>query len=131
MVRPDGTPVYRYLQRPGVPAVTVTRFGPESAHANQLPIHRHAHDFLVLVYVEKGTGSFTIDGTEQPLRAGDVHAVSPGQVIGVATVGTLFIALSQGHGTLSASLGASLAMAGLAVLAQANQLPAAALSLLR
>ncbi|MGP3962900.1 MFS transporter [Nonomuraea sp. 3N208] len=40
-----------------------------------------------------------------------------GQVIGVATVGTLFIALSQGHGTLSAPLGASLAMAGLAVLA--------------
>ncbi|MCK2214602.1 MFS transporter [Actinomadura sp. ATCC 31491] len=40
-----------------------------------------------------------------------------GQVIGVSTVGTLFISLSQGHGTVSASLGAALAMAGLAVLA--------------
>ncbi|WP_223166561.1 MFS transporter [Nonomuraea sp. SYSU D8015] len=40
-----------------------------------------------------------------------------GQVIGVATVGTLFITLSQGHSTVSAPLGAAFAMAGLAVLA--------------
>jgi hypothetical protein len=40
-----------------------------------------------------------------------------GQVIGVSTVGTLFIALSQGHGTLSASLVSAIAMAGMAVLA--------------
>lgn len=40
-----------------------------------------------------------------------------GQVIGVSTVGTLFITLSQGHAAVSASLGAAIAMAGLAVLA--------------
>jgi MFS family permease len=40
-----------------------------------------------------------------------------GQVIGVSTVGTLFMSLSQGHGPVSASLGAALAMAALAVLA--------------
>ncbi|WP_206061164.1 MFS transporter [Nonomuraea basaltis] len=43
-----------------------------------------------------------------------------GQVIGVSTVGTLFIALSQGPATaptMSASFGASVAMAALAVLA--------------
>ncbi|WP_084037214.1 helix-turn-helix transcriptional regulator [Haloechinothrix halophila] len=83
MVRPDGTPVYRYDQRPGVPPVSVTRLDTQAAAA--LPDHRHAHDFLVLIYVEEGAGSFTIDGTERPLRAGDVHAVSPGQVIGVST----------------------------------------------
>jgi hypothetical protein len=40
-----------------------------------------------------------------------------GQVIGVSTVGTLFISLSQGHGGASASFTASVAMAILAVLA--------------
>ncbi|MDX6433260.1 MAG: AraC family transcriptional regulator, transcriptional activator of pobA [Streptosporangiaceae bacterium] len=87
-VRLDGTPVYGYQQRPGLPAVSVTRFDTEAAHAGLPPDHRHAHDFLVLVYIEEGTGSVTIDGAERPLRAGEVHAVSPGQVIGVATVAT-------------------------------------------
>jgi AraC-like DNA-binding protein len=63
----------------------VTRFDTEAAHASLPPSYRHAHDFLVLVYVERGVGSFTLDGVERPLRAGEVHAVSPGQVIGVAT----------------------------------------------
>ncbi|MEV4108283.1 MFS transporter [Nonomuraea sp. NPDC049695] len=40
-----------------------------------------------------------------------------GQVIGVSTVGTLFITLSQGHGTVSAALMSAIAMAGLAVVA--------------
>ncbi len=84
-VRPDGTPVYRYRERPGFPAVSVTRFDTEAAHASLPPEHRHAHDFLVLVYVEQGMGSFTVDGAERLLRAGEVHAVSPGQVIGAAT----------------------------------------------
>jgi AraC-like DNA-binding protein/mannose-6-phosphate isomerase-like protein (cupin superfamily) len=88
-VRPDGTPVYRYQQRAGVPPVSVARFDIEAAHANLPPNHRHAHDFLVLVYVEEGTGLFTINGAERPLRAGEVHAVPPGQVIGVAAVAEL------------------------------------------
>jgi hypothetical protein len=84
MVRPDGTPVYRYEQRPGVPPVSVIRFDTEGAHAGLPPDHRHAHDFLVLVYVEEGAGSFAVDGAERPLCAGAVHAVPPGQVIGVS-----------------------------------------------
>ncbi|MER7456706.1 AraC family transcriptional regulator [Micromonospora sp. NPDC126480] len=83
-VRPDGTPVYRYRERPGSPAVSVTRFDAEADHPDLPPEHRHAHDFLVLVYVEEGMGSFTVDGAERALCAGEVHAVSPGQVIGVA-----------------------------------------------
>jgi len=86
-VRPDGTPVYRYDQRPGVPAVSVVRFDAAAAHAELPPDHRHAHDFLVLVYVEEGSaGSLMVDGVERPLRAGDVHAVPPGQVIDVSAV---------------------------------------------
>ncbi|TDD81482.1 cupin domain-containing protein, partial [Actinomadura darangshiensis] len=68
-----------------MPAVSVTRFDAQAAHADLPPNHRHAHDFLVLVYVEEGAGSVTIDGAERPLRAGEVHAVSPGQVIGITT----------------------------------------------
>ena len=85
-VRPDGTPVYRYQQRPGVPPVSVIRYDAEVGHTSLPPNHRHAHDFLVLVYVEEGSGSFTIDGAERPLRAGEVHAVPPGQVIRVPAI---------------------------------------------
>ena len=88
-VRPDGTPVYRYEQRPGAPAVSVIRFDAEAAHATLPPNHRHAHDFLVLVYVEEGAGSFVVDGAERPLRAGQVHAVSSGQVIEVSAISEL------------------------------------------
>jgi AraC-like DNA-binding protein len=88
-VRPDGTPVYRYRQRPGIPPVSVTRFDTAAAHTDLPPGHRHAHDFLVLVYVEEGRGSFTIDGAERPLRRGEVHAVPPGQVISVAPIAKL------------------------------------------
>jgi AraC-like DNA-binding protein len=88
-VRSDGTPVYGYRQRPGLPPVSVIRFDAEAVHAEVAPDHRHAHDFLVLVYVEEGDGSFAIDGAEGTLCAGEVHAVSPGQVVGVASVAEL------------------------------------------
>jgi AraC-like DNA-binding protein len=84
-VRPDGTPIYRYEHRPGVPPVSLIRFDTE-AHAGLPPNHRHAHDFLVLVYIEQGTGSFTVDGAERRLGAGHVHAVRPGQVIGISAI---------------------------------------------
>ena len=87
-MRPDGTPIYRYEQRPGVPPVSVIRFGTQT-HGDLPSDHRHAHDFLVLVYVEEGTGSFTIDGAERRLCAGQVHAVPPGQVIGISAVDAL------------------------------------------
>ncbi len=86
MVRPDGTPVYRYEQRPGVPPVTVAHFHTGVAHAALPPDQPHAHDFLVLVFVEQGAGSYVVDGVERPLRTGEVHALSPGQVIGVSAI---------------------------------------------
>lgn len=81
MVRPDGTPVYRHEQRPGLPPVSVDHFDTESGHADPPPVHRHAHDFFVLLYVAEGAGSVLLNGKERPLRAGEVHAVSPGQVV--------------------------------------------------
>jgi AraC-like DNA-binding protein len=85
-VRPDGTPVYRYEQRAGMPAVSVNRFDAETAHAELASDHRHAHDFLVLVYVEDGEGTILVDGAERRLRAGEVQALSPGQVVGASAV---------------------------------------------
>jgi AraC-like DNA-binding protein len=85
-VRFDGTPVYRYEQRPGVPPVSVVHFDATATHAELPPDHRHAHDFLVLVYVEEGAGAFLVDGVQRILSAGEVHVVSPGQVIGVSTI---------------------------------------------
>jgi AraC-like DNA-binding protein len=85
-VRPDGTPVYRYQQRPGLPPISVIHFDAEADHPGLPPDHRHAHDFLVLVYVEEGGGWFAVDGARRPLRSGEVHAVPPGQVVGVAAV---------------------------------------------
>jgi AraC-like DNA-binding protein len=84
-VRADGTPVYGYRQRPGFPPVSVIRFDAEAADAWLPPDHRHAHDFLVLIFVEEGDGSFLVDGAERALRAGEVHAMPAGQVIGRAT----------------------------------------------
>jgi AraC-like DNA-binding protein len=88
-VRPDGTPVYRYEQRPGVPPVSVSRFDTDAAHVAVPPDHRHAHDFLVLVYVEEGEGSFALDGAERQLMPGLLQAVSPGQVVGLSALSAL------------------------------------------
>ncbi|MET9023441.1 AraC family transcriptional regulator [Actinopolymorpha sp. NPDC004070] len=85
-LRSDGTPVYRYEHRLGVPPVSVECLDADGAHAGFPPVHRHAHDFLVLVYVEDGVGSFSVDGTDWPLRPGQVHAVPPGQVVDVSAV---------------------------------------------
>ncbi|WP_019819522.1 AraC family ligand binding domain-containing protein, partial [Saccharomonospora saliphila] len=88
-VRPDGTPVYRYRDRPGVPPVSVTRFDAEVSPHGLPPQHRHAHDFLVLVYVEQDAGAVTIGDRDRSLRPGDVYAVPPGEVVGVAAVSEL------------------------------------------
>lgn len=85
-VRPDGTRVYRYLQHPGRPPVSVVRVDAAAGHVSLPPDYRHAHDFLLLVYVERGGGSFAVDGAGRPLRPGDVHAVSPGQVVDLPPV---------------------------------------------
>ncbi|WP_343908999.1 AraC family transcriptional regulator [Nocardioides aquiterrae] len=79
-VRADGTPVYRYERRPGRLPVSVRRFD-AGAEPPGAPDHRHAHDFHVLLYVERGGGSFAVEGEERALRPGVVHALAPGEVI--------------------------------------------------
>lgn len=84
-VRPDGTPVYRHPTRPGALPVQITRIDFEVDHPHLPRDQRHAHDFLVLVYVERGGGTIALGGRPTPLRDGDVHAIPPGQAIGSAT----------------------------------------------
>jgi AraC-like DNA-binding protein len=79
-VRADGTPVYRYDPRPGTPPITVLRFDAD-IHGDAPPGHRHAHDFLVLVYVEEGGGAVRLGDARRDLRDGDLVAVGPGQVL--------------------------------------------------
>jgi hypothetical protein len=90
-VRADGTPVYRYEPRPGTPPVSVLRFDPEhggalGAQATSPGDHRHAHDFLVLVYVERGAGSVRVQGADLDLRDGDLHPIGAGQVLSVGSI---------------------------------------------
>lgn len=87
-VRPDGTPVYRYQEDSGVPPIDVVGF--DHTAIDGLPKdHRHVHDFLVLVYVEKGVGSVRIDDAEWTLRDGQVFAIAPGRVLGSGTLDAL------------------------------------------
>ncbi|GGM35499.1 helix-turn-helix transcriptional regulator [Promicromonospora citrea] len=82
-VRPDGTPVYRHAAAPGSPPVCLGRNDLEEGLPHQPPGQPHAHDFLVLVYVERGGGTVGMGGSPTPLRDGDVHAVPPGRTIDV------------------------------------------------
>lgn len=87
-VRPDGTPVYRYLETNGLPPIDLVRF--DHAVIDRLPEdHRHVHDFLVLVYVERGSGSVRVNEVEQPLADGRVYAVPPGRVLGTGSLTAL------------------------------------------
>jgi AraC-like DNA-binding protein len=81
-VRPDGTPVYGQEHGDGRPPVTVVHVDVGRHRDALLRSRPHAHDFLVLVYVEEGSAEVRVDGVTRQLRAGVVHALSPGQVIG-------------------------------------------------
>ena len=80
--RIDGAPVYEYVRTPGTPPVSVLRF-----NADHFPVahatgdHAHAHDFLVLAYVEHGAGSFHLGDQRWPLNTGDAFVIAPGEVV--------------------------------------------------
>jgi AraC family transcriptional activator of pobA len=80
----DGAPVYAYVRSPQAPPVSVLRFSesqlPSGPAAND---HAHAHDFLVLAYIERGGGSFGLDDQVWPMAAGDAFLIAPGEVVRV------------------------------------------------
>jgi AraC family transcriptional regulator, transcriptional activator of pobA len=78
--RPGGPPVVGYARVPGAPAITVER-RPGPGFSGGAALGSHAHDFLVLVYVEHGEGRMQVDERVWSLHAGDVLLVAPGAVV--------------------------------------------------
>jgi AraC family transcriptional activator of pobA len=76
-----GAPVYGYRRVPGVPPVGVVRVHDGHLSPDVVPPRPHAHDFLVLVYVERGGGRIRLDDREWRVDAGDVLLVAPGEVV--------------------------------------------------
>jgi AraC family transcriptional activator of pobA len=77
--RQAGAPVYTFERVPGVPPVAVVRFSPSTSEP--VPHHAHAHDFLVLVYVERSGGSVALDERAWIVEAGDAVVIAPGEVV--------------------------------------------------
>jgi AraC family transcriptional regulator, transcriptional activator of pobA len=76
--RDDGPPVYTYEAVPGVPPVSTMRLG---RSLSEVRPGAHAHDFLVLAYVERGGGSMWLGVREWQIEAGDVYLIAPGEVV--------------------------------------------------
>ena len=80
----EAPPVYTYEAVPGVPPVRVLRFpGQEPSHDGPPAGQPHSHDFLALMYFERGGGSLWLDNRERPVEDGDAYVISPGEVVSV------------------------------------------------
>jgi AraC-like DNA-binding protein len=79
--RVDGAPVYGYERVAGRPPVTVTRHDGTQGPVEGRLHGAHAHDFLVLSLVERGTGRLCLDGRWWEVTTGDLLVVAPGEVV--------------------------------------------------
>jgi AraC family transcriptional regulator, transcriptional activator of pobA len=94
----EAPPVYTYEAVPGVPPVRVLRFpGQEPSHNGPPAGQAHSHDFLALMYFERGGGSLWLDSREWPAEDGDAYVISPGEVVGVG-VGASGLGEAEGWG---------------------------------
>ncbi len=87
----DGVPVFAYRRMPGLPPVTVTRWDGATGHARLPDLYpgMHAHEFLVLVYVEDGSGAMRVDGHDWSLGPGDAVVIAPGATVAAGADGVL------------------------------------------
>lgn len=74
-------PLLDYVRRPGLPAVTVQHWVGD--HPSEGPRFRgaHAHDFLLLLYVERGSLVARVDGRDRTITTGDAFVIAPGAVV--------------------------------------------------
>jgi len=74
-----GVPLVGYPREAGLPAISLQRWPHEGAP----PVvpGAHAHDFLVLLYVERGEHVLRVDGRDRRLVAGDAVVIAPGAVV--------------------------------------------------
>ena len=81
--RPDGAPVYTYARLPGLPPVSAVRWADRPDPTEE---HAHAHDFLVLLFLERGGGPLRLGGRDVQVAGGDVLVIAPGEVVGRSAV---------------------------------------------
>ena len=80
--RVDGVPVYGYARIAGLPPVAVARLEERHRPPGGWPPHQaHAHDFLVLVFFDRGGGELRVDRRSWSVSTGDVFVVAPGEVV--------------------------------------------------
>lgn len=79
-----GMPVYGYERVPGIAPVGAMQLA-DALDANAIPADAiHAHDFFVIVYFERA-GSLDCGRRDWPVAAGEVHAIAPGDVVGIGS----------------------------------------------
>ncbi|MCS7476320.1 helix-turn-helix domain-containing protein [Umezawaea endophytica] len=74
-------PLVDYVRTAGLPSVSVEHWTGGDAREHTSSMGTHAHDFLVLFYVETGDGVLRVDGEDWALSAGDAFVIAPGAVI--------------------------------------------------
>jgi len=77
----QGVPLVDYVRTAGLPSVSVEHWTDGHARDHLSSMGTHAHDFLVLFYVERGGGVLHVDGRDWELAAGDAFVIAPGTVI--------------------------------------------------
>lgn len=73
-----------YPRVAGVPAVTVQRLTGHVPGVSALGPVPHAHDFLLLFYAVRASGTVLVDGRDLRIAGGDLVLVAPGQVVSPA-----------------------------------------------
>lgn len=79
--RVDDVPLYGCRRVPGRAPVAVHRFDGDAQPAGGGPHGAHAHEFLVLTFLERGSGSLRLDGRVWTATAGDLFVVAPREVV--------------------------------------------------
>lgn len=77
--RASGRPVFDYARRPQAPPVSVVRITGARARPRGAA---HVHDFLALLFFERGRGFLSVGGSRRPVADGDLVLVAPGAVVG-------------------------------------------------
>jgi AraC family transcriptional activator of pobA len=77
----QGVPLVDYVRTAGLPSVSVGHWPDARVSDRAVALGAHAHDFLVLLYVERGEGELRGNGQDWSLTAGDAFVIAPGAVV--------------------------------------------------
>ncbi len=80
--RGDGIPIVGFDAVPGVPLLDLHRLTTGLADPPfRARRDSHAHEFVILIYVEQGTGEVALDRRRWTVTAGQLLLIAPGQVV--------------------------------------------------